>query len=274
MILSGTAADGSEGLKAIKMKRANDEAPSSMEELQSTNEELQSANKELETAKEELQSSNEELVTLNEQLQKRNLELSRLSDEMSNILYGVDIPIVILDCKRRIRRFTPPAQKLLGLLPGDVGRAIAKLRIGVDIPDLRELVSTVIEGSRDIRREVRRDGRWYLLSLRPFRTGKGKVEGVLMAFVDIHEMGQNQDALQRERSFISGHPGRANDLLVVLLDSEGRIVQFNRAFREVTGYSSEEVKGKRMWDFLAVPEEVAAVTASFKKRTDTTTHHS
>jgi PAS domain S-box-containing protein len=250
-----------------ELKRVNDEALSSMEELQTTNQEL-------ETVKEELQSSSEEMVALNEQLQKRNLELSRLSDEMSNILYGVDIPIVILDRERRIHRFTPPAQKLLGLLPGDIGRPIAKLRIGVDIPNLRELVSTVVEGSCDIRREVQsKDGRWYLLSLRPFRTGEGKVEGVLMALVDIHELRQNQDALQRERSFISVILDAANDLLVVLLDSEGRIVQFNRAFREVTGYSSEEVKGKRMWDFLAVPEEVAAVTASFKELTDTTTHH-
>ena len=106
-----------------ELKTADEEALSSMEELQSTNEEL-------ETAKEELQSSNEELVTLNEQLQNRNTELSRLTDDMSNILSGVDIPIVILDRERRIRRFTPPAQKLLGLLPGDIDRPIGNLRIG------------------------------------------------------------------------------------------------------------------------------------------------
>jgi two-component system, chemotaxis family, CheB/CheR fusion protein len=72
-----------------ELKAANEEAQSSMEELHSTNEEL-------ETAKEELQSTNEELVTLNEQLQKRNTQLARLSDELSNVLTGVDIPILIL----------------------------------------------------------------------------------------------------------------------------------------------------------------------------------
>ena len=40
-----------------------------------------------------------------------------LSDDLSNVLNGVDIPILILDRNRRIRRSTPPAQKLLGLRP-------------------------------------------------------------------------------------------------------------------------------------------------------------
>jgi two-component system CheB/CheR fusion protein len=68
------------------LKSANEEALSSMEELQSTNEEL-------ETAKEELQSTNEELVTLNEQGQIRNTELAHLSDDLNNVLSGVEIPI-------------------------------------------------------------------------------------------------------------------------------------------------------------------------------------
>jgi len=250
-----------------ELKAANEEAMSSMEELQSTNEEL-------ETAKEELQSSNEELVTLNEQLQNRNTELSRLTDDLSNILSGIDIPIVILDRDRRIRRFTPPAQKLLGLLPGDIGRPIGNLLVGVNIPDLTGLISKVIEGPGDVRREVQsEDGRWYLLRIRPFRTGEDKIEGALMALVDIHELRQNQDALQKERSFISVILDAAKDLLVVVLDREGRMIQFNRAFQEVTGYSPEEVKGKRMWDFLVVPEEVDAVKASFKELSDATTRH-
>ena len=110
-----------------ELKAANEEAQSSMEELHSTNEEL-------ETAKEELQSSNEELVTLNEQLHRRNTELAHLSDELSNVLTGVDMPIVILGGDRRIRRFTPQAEKLLHLLPGDVGRPIGHIRIGVNLP--------------------------------------------------------------------------------------------------------------------------------------------
>lgn len=241
-----------------ELKTANEEALSSMEELQSTNEEL-------ETAKEELQSSNEELVTLNDQLQNRNSELSRLSDELANVLSAVDIPILILDDDRSIRRFTPPAQKLLGLLPGDVGRPISNLRLGGAISELEQLISKVIEDATEMRREVQgENGRWYRLHVRPFRTGEHKIEGALMAFVDIHELKQNQQELQKERNLIAAILDAASDLLVLVFDLEGRIVQFNRACQEISGYSAEEAKGRREWDFLLAPEEAAAVRAIFK----------
>jgi two-component system CheB/CheR fusion protein len=242
-----------------ELKAANEEALSSMEELQSTNEEL-------ETAKEELQSSNEELVTLNEQLQNRNAELAQLSNDLSNVLSGVDIPIVILGSDRRIRRFTPPAEKLLGLIPGDVGRLISRLRIGVPIADLDDLISTVVKKGQDVIREVRTEsGRWILLRVCPLRTGGEKIEGVLMSFVDIHELRQHQDALQKDKNFISAILDAAKDLLVVVLDPEARIVHFNQVCQRLTGYSLDDVRGRYVWDFLLDPEEVESVKATFRE---------
>jgi len=242
-----------------ELKTANEEALSSMEELQSTNEEL-------ETAKEELQSSNEELVTLNEQLQNRNLELTHLSDDLSNVISGVDIPIVILDGERRIRRFTPPAEKLLGILPADVGRPIENLRIGVNVPDFKDLLSSILAKAGEVGREVQTEnGHWYWLQIRPFRTGEQKIEGALIALFDIHELKQHQEALHNERNFVAAILDAAKDLLVIVLDHEGRIVQFNRVCQQLTGYSADEVKGRRPWDFLVLPEEAAAAEKTFQE---------
>ena len=239
-----------------ELKTANEEALSSLEELQSSNEEL-------ETAKEELQSSNEELITSNEQLEKRNAALSQLSDDLSNVLSGVDIPILILGSDRRIRRFTPPAQKLLGLLRSDIGRPIGNLRLGVTIPDLEASIAAVIGQAAATQREVQsEDGRWYSLRIRPFRTSERKIEGVLMAFVDIHEL-KHQASLLEERNFIAAVLDAAQDLMVVVLDREGRIIQFNRVCQELTGYSFEEVKGRRPWDFLLLEDEAPAVKETF-----------
>jgi two-component system, chemotaxis family, CheB/CheR fusion protein len=242
-----------------ELKTANEETLSSMEELQSTNEEL-------ETAKEELQSSNEELVTVNEQLQNRNADLAILSDDLINVLSGVNIPILILDQDRRIRRFTPPAEKLLRLLPGDIGRPIGDLRIGISIPDMEKVIASVIEKGSEMHREVRgeENGRWYMLSVRPFQTAQGRIDGVLMAFVDVHDLKQQQESLQKEHNFVSAILNAAKGLLVVVLDSEGRIVHFNRSCQELSGYSFEEAKGRRVWDFLLVPEEIAGVKATFE----------
>lgn len=242
-----------------ELKTANEEALSSMEELQSTNEEL-------ETAKEELQSTNEELVTLNEQLQNRNSELGRLSDDLSNIITGVDIPTVILDSNRRIRRFNPPAEKLLGFLPGDVGRPIGNLHIGVTIPDQKELISSVMEKGATIEREIQSaEGRWYRLRSRPFKTGEQKIEGVMLTFMDIDELKRSRDAVQKERNLISATLDAASDLLVMILDTDGRIVQFNRTCQELTGYSAEEVRGRRPWEFLVPADEKPSLEKVFKE---------
>src|SRR6516162_9327943 len=57
----------------------------------------------------------------------------------------------------------------------------------------------------------------------------------------------------------------ARGLLVLILDSEGRIVQFNQTCEELTGYTQEEVRGRFVWDFLLVPDEVEPVKAVFRE---------
>ena len=53
--------------------------------------------------------------------------------------------------------------------------------------------------------------------------------------------------------------------LVVILDREGRIVRFNRACQQTTGYALEEVKGRYVWDLFLAPEEVEPVMAVFEE---------
>src|SRR5690606_31995405 len=104
-----------------------DELKSANEELQSSNEELQSTNEELETSKEEMQSTNEELTTVNQELQNRMTELTVTNDDLYNVLAGVDNAVVIVGMDLRIRRYTNSAEKLLNLVPADVGRSVAFL---------------------------------------------------------------------------------------------------------------------------------------------------
>jgi len=49
------------------------------------------------------------------------------------------------------------------------------------------------------------------------------------------------------------------DALIVVLDHEGRIVRFNRACEETTGYSFKEVAGAKVWDRLLLPEDAGPV---------------
>ena len=248
-----------------EQETTNEELQSANEEALSSNEELQSTNEELETAKEELQSTNEELITLNEQLQIRNAELAQVGDDLSNVLSGVSIPILMLGRDGRIRRFTPAAEKLLHLLPSDVGRPLADIRLPLEVTDLERLLQKVLREGAEVEHEAKdRADHWHSIWMRPYRTREHKIDGVLIAFFGIDALKHSQGALRQEALFVSALLDTAGALIVVV-DREGRIVRFNRACQEVTGYSEAEVRGRRVWDFLLIPEEVDPVKGVFQK---------
>lgn len=69
-----------------------------------------------------------------------------------------------------------------------------------------------------------------------------------------------EKALFGERNFVSAILNTAG-ALVVVLDNEGRIVRFNKACVDLTGYKVEEVLGKRVWDLFLIEEEIEPVKA-------------
>lgn len=70
-------------------------------------------------------------------------------------------------------------------------------------------------------------------------------------------------ALKRERNFISAVLDTAN-ALVLVLNRHGRIVRFNRACEQTTGFTFEEVRGKFWWDIFLPPEEIEPIKAEFE----------
>jgi two-component system CheB/CheR fusion protein len=167
----------------------NEELRSANEEIQSSNEELQSINEELETAKEELQSSNEELITLNEELENRNQELAQVNNDLLNLLASVDIPIVMLDSALRIRRFNPGAQRALNLSASDLGRSIRDIQLPFSVDQLDNMIMNVIDNLETRELQARhRDGRRYLLRVRPYRTTDNRIEGAVMVMIDVDQV--------------------------------------------------------------------------------------
>jgi len=179
----------------------NEELRSASEEVQSSNEELQSINEELETAKEELQSSNEELTTLNEELENRNQEMALVNNDLINLLTSVEIPILMLDSQLQIRRFNPPAQRTLNLIPSDIGRPIDDMRANLQIDNLGEIVSDVID-KLEVRELVVLDraGRRHSLRIRPYKTTDNKIDGAVLVLVDLEEFVKKAGAVQPARS--------------------------------------------------------------------------
>ena len=71
-------------------------------------------------------------MTLNEEMQNRNAELSSVNSDLLNLLDTVNLPVVMVSLDLRIRRFTPPSQKLLNLQPSDIGRRLGEIRTNLE----------------------------------------------------------------------------------------------------------------------------------------------
>lgn len=218
----------------------------SSEEFQAAAEELQTSNEELETAKRELQSGNEELRVLNERLHQRNSELLAANQELASVLTNIITPLMIVDRDLRIRRFNPPAQKLLNLQPGDVGRRLREIRPNLEAADLEALARETLRqmSPSDCELRERRIGKWYSVRVRPYRTAADRVEGAVFSFHDIDVLKRNLD---QTRVFADALIENAREALLVL-DRNLRITLANSAFCRLFQLTAPQTEGQMIYE--------------------------
>ncbi len=234
-----------------------EELKSANEEILSSNEELQSTNEEMETAKEELQSSNEELTTLNDELQNRNSELTHVNNDMVNLLSSVNVAIIMLERTLRIRRYTPMAEKAFNLIPADLGRPIGDLNLRMEIPNLQEVLTEVIDSIGEKELEVRdQAGKWFLLRIRPYKTSENKLDGAVLIFIDIDAMRRGVEQLQEARNFAEAIVETTRTPLLVL-DDDLLIQAANPAFKNLFRISHENLVQQPLHRLARTPEEMA-----------------
>lgn len=180
------------------LERANQDLQSANEEVVSSNEELQSTNEELETSKEELQSTNEELSTVNDELHSRNQDLFALNNDLINVLNSVYVPVIIVGNDLCIRRFTPMASKMLNVIPSDIGRPLTDITSNLfDVEKLRQVILEVIETATLHESEIQdKEGRWYILRVRPYKTLDQKLEGGVVTLTDVNQFKLSTDKKQ------------------------------------------------------------------------------
>lgn len=220
-----------------------EEKESANEELYCSNEALQSTNEELESSKEALQSTNVELTTLNDELHERMKELSQTNDDLYNVLAGVDNAVVIVGMDLRIRRFTSAAEKLLDLVPGDLGRSISFLNNFLGVGAVEAKVRTVVQGLSTWEEEILASNRrWYALKVSPYKALNHAVRGAVVTLVDIdvrkRAMDTTRDAVGYAARFLGaiGHP-------LLIFDRSLRVVWANEAFLSTFQLSAEETVG-------------------------------
>ncbi len=97
------------------------------------------------------------------------------------------------------------------------------------------------------------DERWYSGVYCPFELPNGE-EALLAVVIDVHEKKMAEEQARCQARLLSLIFERAPFMILGIKPPSGEIVYVNPAFEEILGYSTEEVQGKLVFDFIAEPD--------------------
>lgn len=221
--------------------------------------ELQALNVELQAANSALREANRKLSRRVLELEQRNQESAPLANEY---LPGDDrsISSIIIDPHLRIGAFNPGCARLFRLLPEDVGQPVHRLiRTIWNRDELLGDILAAFQRGLPITRETRR-GResWLLAHLAPACDRKGRVEALVVYFMDISPFKQGQ-----ERNRLLARMFQQSGEAQLITGADGRIMGSNDSFSHLTGYTGEEIVGRTTRRLLAgeKPKELFATLA-------------
>ncbi|WP_204102624.1 MULTISPECIES: chemotaxis protein CheB [Spirulina sp. CCY15215] len=228
-----------------------EELEATNEEQQATNEELIASNEELQSTNEELHSVNEELYTVNAEYQSKIQELVELNNDLDNLLQSTEIGVIFLDLDLNIRKFTPAATRAINLREGDINRPLTDFSHNLEcLPnqenayDLMELLQQVLLHQNPIEQEMylRTLGTNLLLRVNPYWSEKGERQGLVLSFIDIHEIKQTEEHLRR-RSEQLRLITDAMPAWISYVDEQCYYRFSNRVYETWFGRPSEEIEG-------------------------------
>jgi PAS domain S-box-containing protein len=129
---------------------------------------------------------------------------------------------------------------------------------------LRNKITAVIKNHATLHS---REGREIPIdeSASPIKDDLGNTVGVVLVFQDVTERKRVQDALRASQSYSQNIIDSSLDM-VIAVDLERRIIEFNKAAEETFGYAKEEVIGRHINVLYADPDAGARVNKVVDER--------
>jgi PAS domain S-box-containing protein len=147
----------------------------------------------------------------------------------------------------RIRRFTPAAVRLLNTTPTDLGRSIADVHYAMDLPSLQGMLTEAIQTLAVQQSRIQtRDGRWFSLQVRPYRTTDDRIDGAVITFRDIDDLTRALASAEAARDFAEGMVETVQHPLLVL-DHDFRIQRVTSGFYKDFQVTPNETLGQSIF---------------------------
>ena len=206
-----------------------------------------------------------QLVQTDEALRQEVQERQRAQDQLEQFFAVTPSLLCIAGLDGYFKLLNPSFSQILGY---DNSELLSKPFIDFVHPDDRTATQAEVErlgaGQLTIAFENRyrcKDGGYRWLSWNA--TADSGKQIIYAAARDVTEHKRFEDALKRERDFISAVLDTVGALIIVL-DRSGRVIRFNCTCEQVSGYTADEICGQQIWDILIPPEERAEIQAIFK----------
>jgi PAS domain S-box-containing protein len=187
-------------------------------------------------------------------------ELKRAQQEEQRLLEISQDTIVMTNLEGVVVRTNLAAEGVIRQKNSSlIGQALTGLMHKSDTITIQNALKNSLEQNQVVNLETRaRSGNnwdlWFSWNVTPFIT-EGHVYWVG------HNITESKIAaltLKRERDFISSVVETASSLVMVL-DRQGKIVQFNRACEQTTGYSFAEVKNTEVWMLVSQTSQTRVI---------------
>jgi PAS domain S-box-containing protein len=202
-----------------------------------------------------------------QQLQKSIDETREKNRNYALLLNNVRDAIVVWDTNGIITFWNPAASNLFGYpIQERLGQPVAENYLTYFTPPI-VVPNGEATGGQEVSRlyqDEKRGSVWVssrINALRDYGAG-GKLIGFMDVSRDITSRVKAEEALRVERNFVATVLDTVG-ALVVVLDTAGKIIRSNRAFEEITHYTSDELRGKLFWKTFIIPEEAESFQTVF-----------
>ena len=167
---------------------------------------------------------------------------------MMNLLNSIEIAAIFLDNDLHIKRFTPQATHVVNLIPTDIGRPLSDIVFNLEYDSLGDDAQEVLQTLASKEREVHtKTGTWYLMRMRPYRTVRNVINGLVLTFVDVTQLKHAELLAQEARTYAESMVQAVRGPLVVL-DAELQVVSANQAFYQICHESPSTVEHCHLYE--------------------------
>ncbi len=176
-----------------------------------------------------------------------------------NLVNSLNIPMILLDREFKIQNFTAQAEKILNLVPSDIGKLISNTNRDISIPNLVSAMLNVMQTRIPQEFEIKnKQGHWYSLRIYPYKRVDQVIEGTILLLVDIHG-----NKLARDMAEAIVQTVREP---LLALNQELRVMTANRSFYETYKVSKEATEdqliydlGNKQWDIPKLREMLVEI---------------